>query len=197
MVSRIFIRFLGPCSVSKGFGSFLFVRSVDCDAPSGLSVPGVPRVPANGCGFSILKEAEKFLGRVTYGADSGWLLSLVDVSADDALPPFHSGGDSTRGYRRGQIVHGAGNGVVYGDRMRLPGGWGTALPDTSGSTYPASGMTRGGGRPSSILSALRIASSRERAGVIPILSTSSGRREETRITLHDFALESVACAVCP
>src|SRR3990170_3785972 len=101
MVSRIFIRFLGPCSVSKGFGSFLFVRSVDCDAPSGLSVPGVPRVPANGCGFSILKEAEKFLGRVTYGADSGWLLSLVDVSADDALPPFHSGGDSTRGYRRG------------------------------------------------------------------------------------------------
>src|SRR4030066_1265475 len=95
----------------------------------------------------------------------------------------------------GQNVHGAGNGVVYGDRMRLPGGGGTALPDTSGSTYPASGMTRGGGRPSSILSALRIASSRERAGVIPILSTSSGRREETRITLPAFALESGACAV--
>src|SRR4030066_709806 len=101
MVSRIFIRFLGPCSVSKGFRSFLFVRSVDWDAPSGQSVPGVSRVRANGRGFSVLKEAEKFLGRVTHGADSGWLLSLVDVSADDALPPFHSGGDSTRGYRRG------------------------------------------------------------------------------------------------
>src|SRR4030065_605593 len=97
----------------------------------------------------------------------------------------------------GQNVHGAGNGVGYGDRMRLPGGWDTALPATTGSTYPASGMTRGGGRPSSILSALRIASSRDRAGVIPILSTSSGRREETRITLHAFVLESVACAVCP
>src|SRR4030067_238872 len=99
MVFRIFIRFLGPCSVSKGFGSFLFVRSVDYDAPSGLSVPGVSRGLANGSGFSILKEAEKFLGRVTCGADFGWFLSLVDVSADDALPPFHSGEDSTRGYR--------------------------------------------------------------------------------------------------
>src|SRR4030042_5042571 len=101
MVFRIFIRFLGPCSVSKGFGSFLFVRSVDCDAPSGLSVPGGARGLANGCGFSILKVAEKFLGRVTCGADSGWFLSLVNVSADDALPPSHSEGDSTRVYRRG------------------------------------------------------------------------------------------------
>src|SRR4030066_2167410 len=95
----------------------------------------------------------------------------------------------------GQNVHGAGNGVGYGDRMRLPGGWDTALPATTGSTYPASGMTRGGGRPSSILSALRIASSRDRAGGIPILSQSSGRREETRITLHAFVLASVAFAV--
>src|SRR4030067_1580812 len=101
MVSRIFIRFLGPCSVSKGFGSFLFVRSVDCDAPSGLSVPGVSRGLANGCGFSILKVAEKFLGRVTCGADSGWVLCLVEVSADDALPPSPSEGAYNRMYRRG------------------------------------------------------------------------------------------------
>src|SRR4030066_1805087 len=99
MVSRVFIRFLGPCSLAKGFGSFLFVRSVDCGAPSGLAVPGVSRGLGNGSGFSILKEAEKFLGRVTCGADFGWFLSLVNVSADDALPPFHSGEDSTRGYR--------------------------------------------------------------------------------------------------
>src|SRR4030067_2913210 len=101
MVFRISVRFLGPCSVSKGFGSFLFVRSVDCDAPSGLSVPGVSRGLANGGGFSILKVAEKFLVRVTCGADSGGFLSLVNVSADDALPPSHSEGDSTRVYRRG------------------------------------------------------------------------------------------------
>src|SRR4030067_743732 len=149
MVFRIFIRFLGPCSVSKGFGSFLFVRSVDYDATSGLSVPGVSRGLANGSGFSILKEAEKFLGRVTCGADFGWFLSLVDVSADDALPPCHSGEDSTRGSRPEKNVHLAGNGVGYGDRMRLPGGWDTALHATSGSTYPASGMIMGGGRPSS------------------------------------------------
>src|SRR3990170_77458 len=88
-------------------------RADDLDPEHGRHVPLVPDFPvdepgdgvsrglANVCGFSIFKEAEKFLGRVTYGADSGWLLSFVDVSADDALPPFHSGGDSTRGYRRG------------------------------------------------------------------------------------------------
>src|SRR4030065_2775284 len=77
----------------------------------------------------------------------------------------------------GQNVHGAGDGGGYGDRMRLPGGWDTALPATSGSTYPASGMTMGGGRPSSIISALRMAWSRERRGGTPLLSTASGRGE--------------------
>src|SRR3970282_52926 len=131
-------------------------------------------------------------GQISGGSSPSWMYPQMTHShrfiQEKILP---------EGTARRQNVHLAGNGVGYGDRMRLPGGWDTALPATSGSTYPASGMIMGGGRPSSIISALRMASSRERAGVIPILSTSSGRREETRITLHAFALESVACAVCP
>src|SRR3989337_226150 len=166
MVSRIFIRCLGHFSVSKGLGSFRFVRAVDCDAPSGLSVPGVPRAPATGAVFQSSRRRKNSLGashtgQIPGGSSPSWMYPQMTHShrfiQEEILPEGTAGG---------QNVHVAGNGVGYGDRMRLPGGWDTEFPATSGSTYPASWMSRGAGRPSSIISALRIAPSTARAGAI-------------------------------
>src|SRR4030067_1622382 len=97
MFSRIFIRFLLPPSQdSRSFRSLL-VRSVLGGAPAGRSVPGAPRAPSSGCGVSVPEETEEFLRRGTHGTDVSGLLALVDITADDALPSFHSREDSTRG----------------------------------------------------------------------------------------------------
>src|SRR3970040_1348010 len=37
----------------------------------------------------LFQEPEKFLRRVAHRADVRGLVALVDVPADDALPPFH------------------------------------------------------------------------------------------------------------
>src|SRR4030043_402537 len=141
-----FIRFLLPPSRdSRSFRSLL-VRSVLCDAPAGRSVPGAPRAPSSGCGVSVPEETEEFLRRVTHGTDVRWLLALVDITADDALPSFHSREDSTRGAPAGgQNVRKGASGAGQEDRGGWPGGWGKAFPATSGRTKPASGMTSGEG----------------------------------------------------
>src|SRR3990172_7943974 len=106
----ILIRFLGPCSVSKGFGSFLFVRSVDCDAPSGLSVPGVPRAPATGAVFQSSRRRKNSLGashtgQIPGGSSPSWMYPQMTHShrfiQEEILPEGTAGG---------QNVHVAGNG---------------------------------------------------------------------------------------
>src|SRR3972149_1119208 len=122
MFSRIFIRFLLPPSQdSRSFRSLL-VLSVLCDAPAMRSVPGAPRAPSSGCGVSVPEETEEFLRRVAHGTDVRWLLALVDIPADDALPPFHSREDFTRGEQAGgKMFAGRAPGTVTGTAGGCPG----------------------------------------------------------------------------
>src|SRR3970282_394750 len=104
--------------------------------------PGYQRA---GAVFQSLRRRKNSLGashtgQIPGGSSPSWMYPQMTHShrfiPEEILPEGTAGG---------QNVHVAGNGVGYGDRMGLPGGWDTALPARSGSTYPASGMIMGGG----------------------------------------------------
>src|SRR4030067_3350136 len=133
MFSRIFIRFLLPPSQDSRSFRLLLVLYVLCDAPAMRSVPGAPRAPSSGCGVSVPEETEEFLRRVAHGTDVRWLLALVDITADDALPSFHSREDSTRGEPAGgqNGRKGASGGGQEG-RGGVAGWWGNGVPAEPG-----------------------------------------------------------------